>query len=888
MSYDLLNGKRIYQLDLQATLASDLKFAVDNEGLNEARYITLGQLSTLVGHPALSLGTPNGLHLIAGTQILSLELANTSHAGAIPTLPNDATKYLNGVGLWAVPATSGSVTPTDNILKWDTDSYKPYPNKLVTDPGYAYFYLGSTLPVSRYIFRNLNLNGNLIASTYFASFVGSTLSAEYSVGNLKIADSVTGGSIQLAYHTSSNTIQFVSSTPYTHGPNIHIGILPTGYGNQQWMLLSAADQLLTLHYTNIKLDFGTANRYLYLDSNKNITYVDAVGGGDYILPISTAAILGGVKIGSGVTVTADGTISVSTNYEPPITPAVSNAYYWNGLKGWTLFPTIITLASLSATAPLSYNSGTGVFSISQATTSTHGYLSSIDWNTFNNKVSFPGFGITHITAAYGDHTHSQYITGNVVTSFNTRYGAVTLTKADVEAVLTGTITSHTHTFSSGVTYIGMTVPIGLSVTPAAISTTGTFALTFTSGYSIPTNTNQTNWNTAYSWGNHAGLYDKYTGWTLTADGVTSTIYGTTSTLNYKGVEFVAGTNITIVGDSNALTKQARLTISATGGASGVTSVGLALPSSVFTITNSPVTTTGTLTGAFISQNAGKVFAASSTSDGIPAFRALDINHLPTGITATTVAFGNHLHTGVYSLAAHTHTLASLSDVTITTIAANEILKWNGTRWINNTLSEAGISAVGHIHTYDNYVSWELQVAGDSFDVTSGNYVNFGSGVRGALLTWDATYHRVEVSALRWYDVAPRQYSATSTITTTSDGFSVYLDDAGVYEIEVVLDAQVSNNTGGAKFNIYSSMTSTFVGHVMGVATSNSVTSYKIDSLSATYGLFLLDANGKGQIIIKGVYTTTTGGHAIAVLFQKVGSGTIYINAGSFIRAVKIS
>jgi len=47
----------------------------------------------------------------------------------------------------------------------------------------------------------------------------------------------------------------------------------------------------------------------------------------------------------------------------------------------------ISLTSLSASAPLSYNNTTGAFSISQSTTSTDGYLSSTDWNTFNNKQS---------------------------------------------------------------------------------------------------------------------------------------------------------------------------------------------------------------------------------------------------------------------------------------------------------------------------------------------------------------------------------------------------------------------------------------------------------------------------------------------------------------------
>ena len=52
----------------------------------------------------------------------------------------------------------------------------------------------------------------------------------------------------------------------------------------------------------------------------------------------------------------------------------------------------ITLTSLSATSPLSYVNTTGVFSISQANTSTNGYLSSFDWNTFNNKQVALTFG----------------------------------------------------------------------------------------------------------------------------------------------------------------------------------------------------------------------------------------------------------------------------------------------------------------------------------------------------------------------------------------------------------------------------------------------------------------------------------------------------------------
>ena len=42
------------------------------------------------------------------------------------------------------------------------------------------------------------------------------------------------------------------------------------------------------------------------------------------------------------------------------------------------------------------------------------------------------------------------------------------------------------------------------------------------------------------------------------------------------------------------------------------------------------------------------------------------------------------------------TLASMTDVTLTSIASGEILKWNGSAWINNTLAEAGIVATSDI------------------------------------------------------------------------------------------------------------------------------------------------------------------------------------------------
>ena len=62
---------------------------------------------------------------------------------------------------------------------------------------------------------------------------------------------------------------------------------------------------------------------------------------------------------------------------------------------------------------------------------------------------------------------------------------------------------------------------------------------------------------------------------------------------------------------------------------------------------------------------------------------------------------------------HNHTLDSLSNTTITNNAAGEILKWNGTAWVNNTLAEAGIQPAGNYQPLDGDLSSIAGLAGTS-------------------------------------------------------------------------------------------------------------------------------------------------------------------------------
>jgi hypothetical protein len=63
------------------------------------------------------------------------------------------------------------------------------------------------------------------------------------------------------------------------------------------------------------------------------------------------------------------------------------------------------------------------------------------------------------------------------------------------------------------------------------------------------------------------------------------------------------------------------------GTGTVTSVALSLPN-IFSVSGSPVTTSGTLTGSLASQTANRVFAAPNGSNGTPSFRALVAGDIP--------------------------------------------------------------------------------------------------------------------------------------------------------------------------------------------------------------------------------------------------------------------
>jgi len=87
--------------------------------------------------------------------------------------------------------------------------------------------------------------------------------------------------------------------------------------------------------------------------------------------------------------------------------------------------------------------------------------------------------------AYNDKINSLAVTGTTTKT-------ITLTQQD------GGTVSGNFADNGSVTSVDMTVPTGLAISGQPITTSGTLALSYASGYAIPTDIKQNEWNTAYN------------------------------------------------------------------------------------------------------------------------------------------------------------------------------------------------------------------------------------------------------------------------------------------------------------------------------------------------------------------------------------------------------
>ena len=245
------------------------------------------------------------------------------------------------------------------------------------------------------------------------------------------------------------------------------------------------------------------------------------------------------------------------------------------------------------------------------------------------------------------------------------------------------------------------------------------------------------------------------------------------------------------------------TLSATGGGGSgtVTSVGLSLPN-IFNVTNSPVTTTGTLTGALATQTANYVFAGPTTgSAAVPTFRSLVASDIPAlsyapattgssilyangsgGFSSVTVGSGLSFSAGTLASTASGGTVTSVSVVSANGLAGT-VANASSTPAITLSTSITGllkgngtaISAATSGTDYAPATSGSSILYGNGSggfsNVTIGSNLTFASGTLSATGGGGMTYPGA--------GIPNSTGSAWGTSYGTSGATSVVLRDANV-------------------------------------------------------------------------------------------------------------
>jgi len=185
----------------------------------------------------------------------------------------------------------------------------------------------------------------------------------------------------------------------------------------------------------ISMAAASASANGYLTSTDWSTFNSKQPAGTYVTSVAVAS-------SNGFAGTSSGGATPSLT----LTTSITGVLYGNGTA----------LAAATISAPLAYSAGT--LSITQATTSTNGYLTSTDWNTFNNKGSGTVTSVTGtapvvssggttpaISMAAATTSVSGYLTSTDWNTFNNKQPAGSyLTAVTADAPLSGSGTSGSH------------------------------------------------------------------------------------------------------------------------------------------------------------------------------------------------------------------------------------------------------------------------------------------------------------------------------------------------------------------------------------------------------------------------------------------------------------
>jgi len=150
---------------------------------------------------------------------------------------------------------------------------------------------------------------------------------------------------------------------------------------------------------------------------------------------------------------------------------------------------------------------------------------------------------------------------------------------------------------------------------------------------------------------------------------------------------------------------------------------------------------------------------------------------------------------IYDLTDLDGAVSDLSDVTITSIASGELLKWNGSAWINNTLAEAGIASASHTHTESDITDLGAYITASSNDTLTNKTIDASQLV----VTNNFDYGE--------YNVYANVFGATLDSTTYADlsssEWEFYVGGSVALHLDGALDATFYGSINGATTEVSS-------------------------------------------------------------------------------------
>ena len=356
-------------------------------------------------------------------------------------------------GLMKRGATSGSYSiVTDNSTNWNT----AYGWGDHASAGYltSETYTGTVTSVSMTTPTGLTVTGSPVTSS----------------GTLAV-------SLQTGYSIPTTTKQGQWDTAYGWGNHASAGYLTDITGENLGDL------------SNVTLTSPSNGQILKYNGSVWVNGTDAGG-----------IALTDLSVGAEGTASGDGAIAYNNTsgvftYTPPTAAGIGAATSAQGTLADSATQPGDNISTLTNDSGYVTPSSTATFTnksgdISQWTNDS-GYLTS---ETSHADVVVDGDFASQGLMKRGATAGSYSIVTDNSTNWNTAYGWGDHASA-------GYLT--TETYTGTVTSVGATVPTGLSVSGSPITSSGTLAITFAAGYSIPTTTKQGQWDTAYSWGNHA-------------------------------------------------------------------------------------------------------------------------------------------------------------------------------------------------------------------------------------------------------------------------------------------------------------------------------------------------------------------------------------------------